>query len=245
MTNERYLILGASSDVGLRLVQNLLSQKENITIFAQYCSNDAQLKQLDAGRNVLKCVQADFSDEQSVADLIQICGNELSVPTHIVHLPAEKFEYMRFKAFDWQKFHRDMEIQVHSIVEILKAFLPKMGKEEIYSKIVFMLTAYTLGNPPQFMTHYVMNKYMLLGLMKSLAAEYQGKKISINGISPSMIETKFLSNIDSRVIEMNSQKSVGRKNAQVEDIVPVIEFLLSQDSNYLNGVNLNVSNGNY
>ena len=32
-------------------------------------------------------------------------------------------------------------------------------------------------------------------------------------------------------------------NAKPEDIVPAIAFLLSEDSNYMNGVNLNVSNG--
>jgi len=38
--------------------------------------------------------------------------------------------------------------------------------------------------------------------MKSLAVEYEGKSIDINALSPSMIDTKFLSNIDRRMLEM-------------------------------------------
>ena len=88
-----------------------------------------------------------------------------------------------------------------------------------------------------------MLKYSLLGLMKSLAVEYDGKKISINALSPSMMETKFLSDIDERIVQINAKNSRFGKNASVKDIVPALEFLLSDASNYMNGANLNLSNG--
>jgi len=107
-----------------------------------------------------------------------------------------------------------------------------------------MLSSVTISTPPKYLMSYNMIKFTLLGLMKSLVSDYSGKRININAVSPSMINTKFLSNIDSRIIELNATNSNENKNADICDIVPTIKFLLSKDSNYINGINLNVSNGN-
>ena len=58
-----------------------------------------------------------------------------------------------------------------------------------------MLTSCTTNIPPKYLASYVTSKYALLGLVKALSNEYADKGIRINGISPSMIETKFLENI--------------------------------------------------
>ena len=68
--------------------------------------------------------------------------------------------------------------------------------------------------------------------------------ININAISPSMIETQLLSEVDPMIIGMAAEGSNEKRNACTEDIVPGICFLLSDDSNYINGANLNITNGN-
>lgn len=46
-----------------------------------------------------------------------------------------------------------------------------------------------------------MTKYALLGLLRTLSVEYEKKGIMINGISPGMMETKFLDGISRLVVE--------------------------------------------
>lgn len=245
--NEKgiYLILGASSDVGIGLIQVLNETQKDSTFLCHYRSNIDELEKisLDNG-NKIKFIQADLSKNEEVYELIREIKENYGVPSYIVHLPASKFEYTKLKKFEWEQFQEDLEIQVHSLIEILKEFLPLMLKKEIICKVVIMLTSYTISNPPKFMMSYIMTKYALLGMMKSLAADYAGKKIRINGISPTMIDTKFLENISSKILELNAQESVGGRNATVMDIVPAIKFLLSSDSDYMHGVNLNITNGN-
>jgi 3-oxoacyl-[acyl-carrier protein] reductase len=88
-----------------------------------------------------------------------------------------------------------MEVEVYSLLEISQAFLPRMAKSK-YGKIVVMLTACTKGIPPKYLSDYCIAKHALLGLMKSAASEYEGKGVYINGISPEMTDTKFLSNLE-------------------------------------------------
>jgi 3-oxoacyl-[acyl-carrier protein] reductase len=242
---KRYVILGASSDIGRCLVQQLNEHEEDVIILAHHRSAlNPFININEQNNNSIERVCADLSTITGVEILIQSIESRFEYPTHIVHLCADKFKYMKFKEFDWDFFMHDFEIQVHSIIEVCKRFIPKMIKHQGQCKIVIMLSSSVFDIPPKFMTHYIITKYALLGMMKALASEYSGRNLNINAISPSMIETKFLDNVDTRLVEMNAAKSIGGRNAEVSEIVPVIRFLLSDESNYIHGSNINVSNGN-
>ena len=79
--------------------------------------------------------------------------------------------------------------------------------------------------------------------MKALASEYADKKITVNCISPSMIDTKFLSLINERVIELTAEMHPLKRNAKVSDIIPTLLMLLSEDAEYINGANLPITGG--
>jgi len=124
----------------------------------------------------------------------------------------------------------------------LNRFLPKLSKEK-RGKVVLMLSSYVLGVPPKALSHYTTIKYAMLGLVKSLASEYSEKNIQINAISPSMVETKFLDNINEKLVELSSYNHPLKRNAIVEDITPIIKMLISNESDYINGVNIPITGG--
>lgn len=242
---KMFLILGASSDIGTELLRQLNQAEDRCLFLCHYRSSPSGIQQIVPGHgNCIECIQADLNHTEEVDRLVNKIREDYGTPSHIVHLPAGAFQYTRLKKFDWSQFQAELEIQVHSLIKILQAFLPRMAKSNDIGKVVIMLTSYTISNPPKFMSSYVMVKYALMGLMKALAADYAGKGVCINGISPSMIETKFLENVDERIVELNAQNSVAGRNAGVSDIVPGIRFLLSEDSDFVHGINLNMSNGN-
>lgn len=245
--NEKniYFILGASSDIGIALLKRLNNDKEGSLFLCHYHSSKKGIEKIaPRNNNKIVCLRADFTMPSEVEALIKEVRQNYDIPAHIVHLPAGKFEYARLKEFSWERFQQELEIQVHAFVDILQAFLPLMVKSEKKAKVVIMLTTCTISAPPKNMMNYIMAKYTLLGLMKSLSADYAGKNVCINAVSPSMTETKFWNGVDSRLMELNAQKNVGGKIAEVTDIIPAILFLLSGDSDYIHGINLNISNGN-
>lgn len=246
--SKTYLILGASSDLGIELIkkldeENSISSEKSLFI-AHYNSSKEKLESMPINeKNNLVCVQCNLSNMNSVDNLITEVKQYTDAPTHIVHLAAEPFRYMKLKEFDRDSLIHGMDIQVCSFAKIMQAFLPVMAKRKQHDKVVIMLSSYVTGMPPKFMLDYISTKYALLGLMKSLASDYSGKSININAISPSMIETKFLKNIDERIVQMVAENSPEKRNAKPEDIVPVIQFLLSDAANYMHGQNVVVNNG--
>ena len=163
-------------------------------------------------------------------------------PTHILHLSASRVTNQRFHKGSVGGFQNEFQIQVDSVRQILQVCIPNMVEQK-YGKIVFMLSSCTVGTPPSYWTGYVTVKYALFGLMKALAVEYSGKGINVNGISPSMIETEFLNQIPELVVQQNAQNHPLKRNAAPVDIIPVIQFLFSDQAEYISGHNLMISRG--
>lgn len=238
--NNIIFITGASSDIGITLIKHLT---DKCVIIAHYNSNNSKLLKLQKdSKNVIFPIKADFSSEKSVVRMLDKIETEIGVPNKIVHLASPKTKNIRFKDDNWKDLQSQLNVSLGSITMILNRFLPKMAETK-YGKIVCMLSSYTVGVPPKAMSQYVTVKYALLGLMRSLASEYATKKVTINCISPSMINTQFLSDINKRVIEITAESHPLKRIAEVDDIVPSIIMLLSNDSDYINGINLPISGG--
>ena len=240
MSKDIILIIGASSDIGLNLIKNV---SDEALIIAHYNSSNGKLLELSENiNNELVTLKADLSKEEETNKLISSIEKNYGTPNKIIHLAATRVENIRFKDIKWEDFEKDINITLKSAVLILNRFLPKLSKEK-RGKVVLMLSSYVLGVPPKALSHYTTIKYAMLGLVKSLASEYSEKNIQINAISPSMVETKFLGNINEKLVELSSYNHPLKRNAIVEDITPIIKMLISNESDYINGVNIPITGG--
>ena len=241
-----YLVLGASSDVGIEFINNMKSANETVTIVATYRNMSDELQKAIDQPGCLDIIpmQVDLSSKDDVEAFIGSMKELQIAPTHILHLAASKFEYMKLKSWDEKKVEESMQIGFFSFARICSEYLPVMAKNK-YGKVVVMLSAYTLGNPPKFMSDYMAVKGALNGFMKATAAEYADKGLNINGISPNMMETKFLSNIDERIVEMSAEGTSKKRNISVTETVNGVMWLFSEGASYVNGINLNLSGGDY
>jgi 3-oxoacyl-[acyl-carrier protein] reductase len=238
--NKTILITGASSDVGLALINSIHQDFDKI--IAHYNSNLQQLETLrETIGDKMQLLQADFSSEHDTEYFIKNIENETGVLSHIVHLPASKVRNINFHKSNWAHVETDINISLRSIYKIIRNFIKSMSKVR-YGKIVLMLSSYT-SSAPKFMLDYITVKYALLGFMKALATEYADKAINFNAVSPSMIETKFLNDVPQLIIEQSAHRNPQKRNAVVDDIVPVIKFLLSDESGYITGENIIISGG--
>jgi len=240
MNKNIILILGASSDIGLDLIRNI---DEDCLILAHYNSSNKNLLEVsDKINNEVVLLKADLSLENNILSMIDHIEEKYGTPNKIIHLAASRFENIRFKDVSWNDFEKDINITLKSSILIFNKFLPKLAKGK-KGKVVLMLSSCVLGVPPKALSHYTTIKYAMLGLVKALASEYADKNIQINAISPSMIETKFLDHINEKFIELSAYNHPLKRNAKVEDITPIIKMLISQESDYMNGVNIPITGG--
>lgn len=239
-----YCIIGATSDIGMAYMRELNKTNEKITVIAIYFGDKDELEKLNQElENItMDFVECDLSNPVDVRKAIEYIKEKYNTPTHFLHLAARKFEYVKFSKFNWENVLLDLEIQVHSFAEFMKAFLPELAKQK-YGKVVVMLSSVTKSVPPKYLSSYTLTKYALMGLINSLVAEYKEKGIQINAVSPTMVETRFLENIDERLVEMTANNSGMKRNVKIEEVVGAIKYLMSDEAEYINGLNLPMTGG--
>lgn len=234
------LIIGASSDIGIALIKRVVGNYS--LIFAQYRNLNESLAEIKRQyEDKILLIQADLSKEEEISRMINQIRQTNIIVDHIVHLAAMKTGNIQFRKEKWHTVESYINISVKSIYLILQALLPEMVKQG-YGKVIFMLTTYIGNFPPKFLSSYIISKHALLGLMQSLAVEYINYGITFNGVSPDMIETKFLSDLPHWLPEQNAQSSILKRNLTVEDVVPTFEFLLSDGTDAITGQNFEIRN---
>lgn len=245
--NKVYLITGASSEVGMAYIKKLdETAAEDVTVIAHYGKNKDSLEQLqeELCHVTLHMVQADLSLAEGAEIICNYIKEQGLLVTHVLHLAAPAFSHVKIKKWDEEKVRKEMQIQFFSFASMMKEILPQMAKAG-FGRVCVMLSSYVLGTPPKFMSDYVAVKSALLGYVRAAATEYGEKGVCINGISPNMMETKFLQNIDEKIVRMTADSSALKRNIRVEETVNGIVYLLSDEASYVNGTNLNLSGGDY
>jgi len=241
MRDKTLLVLGASSDMGQYLIKK--TYKNYKTIIVHYNSNNSFVDDLkkECDAQIVE-YQADFSDSKSTENFVNKLSEGGYSIDHVVHFPATVANPSKFHKNDWKDYENAINVSLRSVVMVLQSVIKGMLKKK-EGKIILMLTSYVNNIPPKYQSTYVTIKHALLGLVKALAVEYADKNIQINGVSPEMVETNFLSNLPDFVIEKNATQQPLGRNLKVDDVIPTIEFLLSSGSDYITGQNISITGG--
>lgn len=237
------LITGASSTVGIKLLEEVCLDYTRIYLQYRNMNNELQsvIDSIEGKVEIIK-LQADLSRQDEVEGIIEKIKKTGILPNCFVHFPAPKAYNLQFHKDEWGNYETGWEVSVRSIVMILQAFIRNMAKNR-YGRIIFMLTSCTNNMPAKYQSSYVTVKYALLGLMKSLSVEYISKGITVNGVSPDMMETKFLSNLPKLIIEKNRENSPLGRNILVEELIPIFKHMLSDFGASMTGQNIVISGG--
>lgn len=229
---NKILITGASSEIGKDfLIQNNL--KKNI-FFAQYNSNKNFLKFINSYKfkSKIKPIKCNFLNKNETYTFIKKIKNIKF--DKIIHIASRPTELIRFTELNEKNFIKEYETSFFSILKILQVCIPKM-QERNKGQIIFVLSSTVLDNKTiPYLAHYNCLKFQLLGLMKSLIKDYENTNIKFTGISPDIMDTKFLKKIDRRILFL---KKKNIKFLKVSKVVEKINEIIKYEDKF-NGKNL-------
>ena len=148
-------------------------------------------------------------------------------------------------------FHTTLAAMPH-LREVAKAELARDGAVRYHRKIVFTSSVAALtGNPGQ--VNYTAAKGALVSVTKTLARELGPFRINVNAVAPGFIETRLTApkaeggalGIPEEMRQMAvAMISLGRAG-QPEDVANVHAFLASPDSDFVSGVTIPVTGGQF
>jgi len=204
--------------------------------------NAQKLKEID-GKEGVRTRPLDVTDEAAIAKVAQEVGDIdiLFNCAGIVHHGS----ILDAKVPDWDQA---FNVNVKSMFLVTRAFLPGMLKKQKGSIINMASVASSIRGLPNRCV-YGASKAAVIGLTKSIAADYVGKGIRCNAISPGTVDTPSLQGrINAFADPVQARKDfvarqpMGRLGT-VDDIMGILIFLASDESLFATGNAYSIDGG--
>lgn len=231
------LITGGSRGLGAEFVEKLSCSEENIVYFT-YSNHTATFQ---TKRNITS-VLCDQKNETEVMNCVSNILKEHGKIDVLVNNACSSFRPCDYLETDWSMFQTIIDVNVKGAYFFTKEVCTAM-KQRGYGRIINILSSYAMNVPPEKLSFYVTAKYALMGLSKAAAVELCKYGITVNMISPGMMSTELTDYLPARYLEAYQQKHPMKRMTTTSDVAEVLKFLISDQAQFLNGVNIPVTGG--
>ena len=239
LEKKNIIITGASGGIGNSIVDKLYQCGANILASG---TKIEKLEQLKSKFEKIKILKFDISQSEKIEEFIDNASNELGGLDCIVNNAGVTQDNLaiRMGIDEWKKV---IDINLTSTFLMSKFAVKKMLKNKKGKIVNITSVVGHTGNLGQ--SNYTASKAGIVAMSKSLAIEYAKKNININCISPGFIKTAMTEKIDDKFKEMIISKIPSARLGEPEDIANAVLFLISANSDYVNGETLHVNGGMY
>jgi 2-keto-3-deoxy-L-fuconate dehydrogenase len=238
LTGKTAFITAAAQGMGNAAA--LAFAREGAKVWATDVSD--KVKALE-GKEGIRTRQLDVTDEAAIANVAKEVGDidVLFNCAGIVHNGS----ILDASVKDWDQA---FGVNVRSMFLVSKAFLPGMVKKQKGSIINMASVASSIKGLPNRCV-YGASKAAVIGLTKSIAADYVRQGIRCNAVAPGTVDTPSLQGrINSYADPVQARKDfvarqpMGRLGT-VEDLVPIFVYLASDESLFASGNVFSIDGG--
>lgn len=238
LTGKVALVTGASRGIGRAIALALAEAGADVAInyhTRQRDAEDVRRQAEDTGRRAIT-VGADVARAAQVADMVNTVAASLGPVTLLVNNAgiAQPRDLDTISEADWDE---TIEVNLKSVFLLTQAVLPSMRGAGWGRIINLSSTAAQVGGI--IGPHYTASKAGILGLTHAYAAQLARDGITVNAITPALIETDMIAgNPKARPDRI----PVGRFGT-VEEIADAA--LMLARNGYITGQSINVNGGLY
>ncbi|MCX4663519.1 3-oxoacyl-ACP reductase FabG [Streptomyces uncialis] len=224
------LVTGGNRGIGLATARALAAQGDKVAV--TYRTGEPP--------EGLFGVRCDITDAESVRRAVEEARIQHG-PLQVLVSNAGITRDELLVAMDESDFRAVVETNLLAAVGVVKEVVPDMIKAR-WGRIVLVSSVSSLAGAPG-QTNYAASKAGLIGFGRSLALEVGRRNVTVNIVTPGLIETDMVKEVTGpRRDHLLSQTSLFRAG-QPEEVAGVIRFLASDDASYVTAGVIPVTGG--
>lgn len=241
LLNKIAVITGGAQGIGLATAELLASEGASVVI-GDLCfsKSDKLVKRQFNGRGSLFEAKLDVADETSVKDFFKKVTEQFGTVDILYNNAGICKNAIPFEDIPRENWDKVLAVNTFGAINCIKAVIPLMKVQES-GKIVNSTSVAAEVGGIRTEASYAASKAANICLTMSLAKYLGPYNINVNAVSPGIINTDMTKSLDPADINTIPLRRIG----EPEDVANAILFLVSDMSDYLTGVVLDINGGQY
>lgn len=242
MSKKNVLITGASRGIGKAILESFNKDYFLVGTGTSDSSVESILKNIKSLDLEGAAFKLDLGSRDSIKELTSSLDENEIYPDILINNAGITRDniMLRMQEEEWDNV---IDVHLNGQYLLIKSFLKKMVKNKWGRIINISSTSAVLGNKGQ--ANYAAAKAGIEAMSRSLARELGSRNINVNCVAPGFIETDMTKEISEGNEDiLASQIPLGRLG-KPNEIAEVVNFLASEQANYITGQTLHVNGGLY
>ena len=235
------IVTGGARHIGAVYCRKLAAEGAAV-IIADVLDGDKVVQEITAAGGRAMALKVDVSKEedtiQMAAETVKTFGRiDILVNNAAIFINIQRQPFYEITAEEWD---RVSAVNIKGPFLCAKAVFPQM-KEQRSGKIINISSSTAFAGTPLFL-HYVASKAALIGMTRSLAREVGEFGICVNAIAPGLVQHEGQT-VPKEFTEFQLKARSIKRLQTPEDLLGVLVYLASPDSDFVTGQTILVDGG--
>jgi 3-oxoacyl-[acyl-carrier protein] reductase len=238
LTGKTALVTGATGGIGGAIARALHAQGATVAISGTRREVLDQLAGELGGRvHVLPCNLGDKDAVEALVPAAEKAMEKLDILVNNAGITRDNL-FVQLRDEDWDEV---IAVNLTATFRLARAAMKGMMRRRTGRIIGITSVVAVTGNPGQ--GNYTAAKAGMIGMIKSLAAEYARRGVTSNCVAPGFIATAMTDKLTDKQREAILARVPANRLGAPADVASAVVFLASDEAAYITGQTLHVNGG--
>jgi len=238
LTGRTALVTGATGGIGGAVAKALHAQGATVSISGTRREVlDKLAGELSERVHVVPCNLGDRAEVEALVPAAEQAMGQLDILVANAGITRDNL-FVQLRDEDWDEV---ISVNLTATFRLARAATKLMMRKRFGRIIAITSVVGVTGNPGQ--ANYTASKAGLIGLIKTLGAEYARRNVTANCIAPGFIKTPMTDALNEKQREAILARVPAGRLGTPEDVAAAAVYLASNEAAYVTGQTIHINGG--